>query len=104
MANKSDKPYILGWIIGCFIVMLIFHFIPPWIPYLFMNYHRSWFFLIGDIVLLILFVIGGIFSYATADDPNKEGWRKEFIWVAIISCIWAASWSSALMNQLDQGL
>jgi hypothetical protein len=100
--SKSDKPLVRNWIIGCVITILIFHF--AWAKYLIMNYHRSVFFTVVDIVLFLAFGIGAFIAYENADDPNKDTWRKEFIWLAVISCIWAAAWSTGLMNNLDQGI
>lgn len=81
---------------ACVFVILLFHL--AWAKHLFINYHNSSLFLIGDIVLLLFFSYAAYISYSTADDPNYEFWRKVAVWAAIASSVWAAGWSVATAN------
>lgn len=102
MANeKSDKNLVGILVVACSIVILIFHF--AWSKYLFMNYSRP-VFAIGDIVLAITFAWASVKAYDNADDPNKDGWRWAAVALAVISSIWAAAWSTGLMNNISQGI
>lgn len=99
--SKSDKPLVRNLIIGCLAAVLIFHF--AWAKYLFANYSRAGFAVI-DIVVAVAFVLAANVAYKNADDPNKDYWRWVTVIVAVASCIWAAAWSTGLMNNLDQGI
>lgn len=101
MPNKSDKS-LVGILIGaCTIIILIFHF--AWAHYLFLNYSRA-FFASLDILIALGFVLASNIAYKGADDPNKDYWRWIVVVLTVISSIWAAAWSTGLMNNIDQGL
>lgn len=102
MANeRSDKSTVGIIIAACTIVILIFHF--AWSKYLFMNYGRP-VFAIFDILLILCFAYASKQAYTGAEDPNKDSWRWAAIFVAVLSSIWAAAWSTGLMNNIDQGI
>lgn len=102
MANsKSDKGLVSILIAACSVVILIFHF--AWARYLFMNYPRP-LFTFFDIALILAFAWSSIKAYNNADDPNKDWLRWMIVIVAVLSCVWAAAWSTGLMNNLDQGI
>ncbi len=102
MASKSEKSYVLWWIVACAGVITIFHL--SWAKYLFMNYKENALFTWVDISLFIAFGISSILAYVGADNPNEDRWRKIFIGLAVISCIWAAAWSTGLMNNITEGI
>lgn len=99
--SKSDKKVVAILIIACSVVIAIFHF--AWSKYLFMNYSRPMFTLI-DIALVLCFAWASIKAYNNADDPNKDWLRWASVILAIGSSIWAAAWSTGLMNNIDQGI
>jgi multisubunit Na+/H+ antiporter MnhB subunit len=102
MANsKSDKSLVGILIIACTVIILIFHF--AWSKYLFMNYSRP-LFVIVDIALALAFAWASVKAYDNADDPNKDGLRWLAVIIAAVSCIWAAAWSTGLMNNIEQGI
>jgi hypothetical protein len=102
MANsKSDKGSVAFLVTACTVGILIFHF--AWAKYLLMNYSRPVFAVI-DVLLALLFAWVSVKAYNNADDPNKDGLRWAAVVIAAISCIWAAAWSTGLMNNIDQGL
>jgi hypothetical protein len=101
MSNKSDKPYVRNWIIASVVVILIFHL--AWAKYLALNYSRP-FFAIVDVLVLVAFAGASYVAYNKADDPSHDVWRKAFIALAVVSSIWAAAWSTGLMNNMNQGL
>jgi|ERR1044072_1744725 hypothetical protein len=102
MANsKSDKATVSILIIACAVVILIFHF--AWSKYLFMNYSRP-IFVIGDLTLVLAFAWASLKAYNNADDPNYDGWRWAAVLVAVLASIWAAAWSTGLMNNISQGI
>lgn len=100
MASKSEKNLVGIMIVACTVAILIFHF--AWSKYLFINYGRP-VFVIGDIALALAFAWASLKAYNNADDPNYDGWRWAAIVVAALSSIWAAAWSTGLMNNIDQG-
>jgi hypothetical protein len=102
MESKSEKGYILRWIIACLAVITIFHF--AWAPYLLQNWHGSLLFTGVDALLFGVFGVTSYIAYKQADDPNYDYMRKIFIWVAVASSIWAAAWSTGLMNNIEQGI
>lgn len=102
MDSKSDKGYVLRFIIACLAAILIFHF--AWTPYLLQNWSNSLFFTIGDILLFAGFTGVSVKAYKEADDPNFDYMRYVFMVIAIASCIWAAAWSTGLMNNIEQGI
>jgi hypothetical protein len=101
MENKSDKPTVVIIMLACIGVILLFHF--AWYKYLVLNYNHL-LFTAGDIVLLILFGITCVVAYKNADDPNYDIWWKLMISMALASSVWAAAWSTGLMNNLSQGI
>jgi len=101
MANKSDKGLVAILISACTVVVLIFHF--AWAKYLFMNYSKP-LFAVFDILLSLIFAWTCINAYKNADDPNKDWQRYAVVVIALISSVWAAGWSTGLMNNMDQGL
>lgn len=104
MPNKSDKSdkSLVGILIGaCTVIILIFHF--AWAHYLFLNYHKP-VFVITDIVVLLAFAWVSIKAYNNADDPNKDWLRYAVVTLTVLASIWAAAWSTGLMNNIDQGL
>jgi hypothetical protein len=101
MANKSDKSLVGILIAACSVIILIFHF--AWAKYLFANYSQAGFAVV-DIVILVSFAGASFIAYKNADDPNKDHWRWALVLLAIASSIWAAAWSTGLMNNLSQGL
>lgn len=101
MANeKSEKSTVGILIVACTIVILIFHF--AWSKYLFMNYGKP-LFAIVDIVLVLAFAWASLRAYNTAD-TGDNGPRWLVAVIAVISCIWAAAWSTGLMNNIQQGI
>jgi hypothetical protein len=102
MASKSEKTYVLWWIVGCAAVITIFHLV--WAKYLFMNYKESPLFTWVDVCLFIAFGGSSILAYIGADNPNEDYWRKVFIWITVASSIWAAAWSTGLMNNISEGI
>lgn len=102
MTSKSDKPLIAILIAACSIVILIFHF--AWAHYLFMNYSTRPFFTILDIAVILAYSWASLKAYNNADDPNKDWLRWAVVALTIASCVWAAAWSTGLMNNLDQGI
>jgi chromate transport protein ChrA len=101
MPNKSDKGLVATIIVACTVIIAIFHF--AWAKYLFMNYGRPLFAAL-DIILLLIFSYTCYNAYKNADDPNKDWQRWAVIIIAVLSCIWAAAWSTGLMNNIDQGV
>lgn len=101
MASKSDKGLVGILIAACTVVILIFHF--AWAHYLFLNYSKP-FFVIVDIAVGLAFSWACIKAYNYADDPNYDWLRKLAVALAVISSIWAAAWSTGLMNNLNQGI
>lgn len=99
--SKSDKKLVGILIAVCSLAILIFHF--AWAKFLFMNYSKP-FFATLDIVVLLAFAWASFEAYKNADDPNKDWLRKFVVVLAVVSCIWAAAWSTGLMNNLDQGI
>src|SRR5687768_14867036 len=99
--SKSDKGLVAIMIIACTVVIAIFHF--AWAKYLFMNYGRPLFAAL-DIILVLIYAYTSFCAYKNADDPNKEWQRWAVVVIAVISSIWAAAWSTELMNNLDQGI
>jgi hypothetical protein len=101
--SKSDKPYILRWIIGCVAVILLFHL--AWAQYLFTPavIGDVWFTLV-DLLLLGGFGYTAVKAYKNADDPNFDGYRKGFIGLTVASSIWAALWSTELMSKIADGI
>lgn len=99
--SKSDKGLVGILIAACAVVIAIFHF--AWAHYLFMNYSRPLFALF-DIALILAFAWASIKGYNNADDPNKDWLRWVIILIAVGSSIWAAAWSTGLMNNIDQGI
>lgn len=102
MEPKSEKGYILRWIIGCLATILLFHF--AWAQYLFMNWSNNLLFTLVDAVLFAGFIGTALGAYTQADDPNYEYLRKIFIALTVASSIWAAAWSTGLMNNIQQGI
>lgn len=102
MESKSEKGYVLRWIIGCLAAILVFHF--AWAPYLFMNWNSNLLFTGVDALLFGAFGGTSIIAYKQADDPNFDYMHKVFIWLAVASSIWAAAWSTGLMNNISQGI
>jgi hypothetical protein len=102
MANsKSDKGLVAILVTACTVIILIFHF--AWAKYLFMNYSRP-VFAVVDVLLALLFAWVSVKAYDNADDPNKDGLRWLAVVIAAISSIWAAAWSTGLMNNMEQGI
>lgn len=101
MASKSDKSLVGILIAACSVVILIFHF--AWTKYLFANYSLLGFSVI-DVVLLLSFAGASYVAYKNADDPNKDSWRWVVVVLAVVSSIWAAAWSTGLMNNISQGI
>lgn len=102
MESKSDKGYVLGWSLGCLATILLFHF--AWADYLFTNWNTSFFFTLVDAILFVGFLGTTITAYVKADDPNYDYLRKVYIGLAVASSIWAAAWSTGLMNNISQGI
>ena len=102
MENKSEKSGVLLLIGGCLAAILIFHF--AWATYLFQNWNTNTLFTIVDAVLAILFGGSSIIAYKNADDPNYDYWHRILIGIAVASSIWAAAWSTGLMNNISQGI
>lgn len=101
MANKSDKGLVAILIGACTVVILIFHF--AWAKYLVMNYSKPLFAII-DVVVSLIFAWTCVNAYKNADDPNKDWQRIAIVVITILSSIWAAAWSTGLMNNIDQGI
>lgn len=99
--SKSDKKVVAILIIACTVVIAIFHF--AWAKYLFMNYSRP-LFALSDIALVLCFAWAAINAYNKADNPNYDWQRWAVVIIAVISSIWAAAWSTGLMNNIDQGI
>jgi hypothetical protein len=101
MANeKSEKATVGILVTACTVAILIFHF--AWSKYLFMNYSRP-VFVIVDIALAVAFAWVSVKAYNSADTgDNGPRWLVAII--AAISCIWAAAWSTGLMNNISQGI
>jgi hypothetical protein len=102
MESKSDKKNVLLWILGCLAAILIFHF--AWTPYLLQNWSKSLLFTGVDVLLFGAFGITSVIAYKQADDPEYDYLRRIFIWIAVASSIWAAAWSTGLMNNISQGI
>jgi hypothetical protein len=101
MSNqKSEKSTVGILVAACTIAILIFHF--AWAKYLFMNYSNLLFALV-DIVLVLAFAWYSLKAYSTAD-TGDNGPRWLAVIIAVISCIWAAAWSTGLMNNIQQGI
>ena len=101
MASKSDKKLVGILIAACSVIILIFHF--AWAHYLFQNYSKLGFSVV-DVLLLVAFAGASYIAYKSADDPNKDNWRWAVVLLAVASSIWAAAWSTGLMNNINQGL
>jgi hypothetical protein len=102
MESKSDKKTVLWIIAASLAAILIFHF--SWAPYLFMNWSSNLLFTGVDALLFGAFGVTSAIAYKQADDPNYDYLRKLLIWVAVASSIWAAAWSTGLMNNIEQGI
>lgn len=101
MASKSDKSLVGILIAACTVIILIFHF--AWAKYLFMNYSILGFALV-DIIVVVLFAAASSIAFKNADDPNKDNWRWAVVLLAVASSVWAAAWSTGLMNNISQGI
>lgn len=102
MANvKSDKGLVAILVTACTVIVLIFHF--AWAKYLLMNYSNA-LFAIVDVALALFFAWLSVKAYKNADDPNKDWQRWAVVIIAVVSSIWAAAWSTGLMNNISQGL
>lgn len=102
MESKSDKGTVLTIIGACLAAILIFHF--SWTPYLLMNWGSNLLFTGLDALLFGAFGVTSAIAYKQADDPNYDYMRKVIIWLAVASSIWAAAWSTGLMNNIEQGI
>lgn len=102
MAQKSEKGYVMRWIIACTAAILLFHF--AWTPYLLQNWKDNLLFTAIDAILFLGFISSSYSAYVQADAPEYEYLRKIFIWIAVASSIWAAAWSTGLMNNITQGI
>lgn len=102
MESKSEKKLVLGIVGACLAVIAIFHF--AWTPYLLQNWSNNLLFTGIDALLFGAFGITSVIAYKQADDPNYDYLRKLVIWVAVASSIWAAAWSTGLMNNISQGI
>lgn len=102
MESKSEKGLVLKWIGGCLAAILIFHF--AWASYLFQNWNSNLLFTGVDILLFGVFGLTSYLAYKQADDPNYDYLRRIFIIISIASSIWAAAWSTGLMNNISQGI
>lgn len=101
MANeKSEKSVVSILVAACTIAILIFHF--AWAKYLFMNY-SNFLFAIVDIVLAVAFAWASLKAYSSAE-TGDNGPRWLVALLAAISCIWAAAWSTGLLNNIQQGI
>lgn len=101
MSNEKSEKSVVGILIAaCTIAILIFHF--AWSKYLFMNYSNLLFAII-DVVLVLAFAWYSVKAYKTAK-TGDNGPRWLVVLIAAISCIWAAAWSTGLMNNIQQGI
>lgn len=101
MANEKSEKSVVGILVAaCTIAILIFHF--AWSKYLFMNYSNL-LFAIVDIVLVVAFAWASLRAYKTAK-TGDNGPRWLVVLIAAVSCIWAAAWSTGLMNNIQQGI
>lgn len=101
MSNEKSEKSVVGILVAaCAAAILIFHF--AWSKYLFMNYSNL-LFAIVDIALVVAFAWYSLKAYNTAE-TGDNGPRLLVILIAAISCIWAAAWSTGLMNNIQQGI
>lgn len=98
---ENAKKKVLWWALGCLVVIGIFHF--AWSTYLFQLWGPNLFTII-DALLFGGFIGTSVSAYALAEDPNYDYLYRVFIWLAVASSIWAAAWSTGLMNNLSQGI
>lgn len=99
--SKSDKGLVATMIIACTLVIAIFHF--AWTKYLLINYSRPVFAAL-DIIILLIYAYTSLKAYKNADNPNYDWQRWAVVIIAVISSIWAAAWSTGLMNNIEQGI
>lgn len=93
--SKSDKTFVTKWVIGCAVVILIFHLV--WAKYLFINLKDPVFTLV-DLALIGFFIGQSVGAIEHADDPNKDWKRYAFIVSTAAICFWVGIWATGLME------